>query len=77
MENLIIKKDGEEIQITAEILDADGDQLDCSFHYDRCVYIDTKELSFIELSIKNLQDLISLVEQAEKEFDKHWKNEKV
>jgi RNAse (barnase) inhibitor barstar len=73
MENLIIKKNGEEIEITAEMLDADGDEINCTFNYDGCVCIDTKQLSFIELSIQNLQDLINLVERAEKEFDEHFK----
>lgn len=65
---LIVDKEG---TCRAQIIDAEIDPIDCSFHYDECVQINTKDLTYITLSIDNLYELIELIEQSEKYYDEH------
>jgi hypothetical protein len=54
---------------TAEILDAELDPLHCSFVWDS-VEINTKDYSYITLSLDNLQTLIKLLKLNKKLDDK-------
>ena len=56
-------------EIKAVIIDADLDQIECEFHYDECVQINTEHLTHISLTIRNLRTLISLIKKSEKMFD--------
>ena len=60
--NLLKVEDG---LITATIVDAELDGLDCSFLYDDCVEINTEGLAYIKLSIENLNTLKNLIKKAE------------
>ena len=51
-------KENDEGTLIAQIFDVELDPLDCKFHYDSCVYIDTKDLTYIWLSRNNLYKLI-------------------
>ena len=51
---------------TATILDAEWDEIKCSFNGDECVTIDTEELSYICLTIENLKKLKDLIIETEK-----------
>lgn len=54
---------------TATILDAEWDEIQCSFNGDGCVTIDTEELSYICLTIENLKKLKDLIIETEKYFN--------
>lgn len=58
--------DGE--TITAEILDAEFDVLDCTFDNGGCVNIKTEGYTYIKLSLRNLEYLQELIIDAEKKY---------
>ena len=51
--------------LNATILDAELDPIRCSFNGDGCVRLDTSELSFIYLTLENLEILQDLIFEAE------------
>ena len=63
---LIIKDD----LITAQIVDADIDEIACTFNNDGCVELNTKDLTYINLTVDNLLNLIELIKQAELKYSK-------
>jgi hypothetical protein len=60
--------------VTAQILDAELDVLDCSFGNDECVTIKTEGLTYITLTRQNLRVLKKLIKQSEKEYKKIFQN---
>lgn len=68
--NKLIKD--KENNLSASILDAEGDEIECIFNYDECVEINTKELTYITLTIQNLYDLIDLIERSESFYKKRF-----
>jgi|11_taG_2_1085331.scaffolds.fasta_scaffold01936_12 hypothetical protein len=54
---------------TVSILDAEWDEIQCSFNGDGCVTIDTEELSYICLTIENLRKLKELIIETEIYFN--------
>jgi hypothetical protein len=58
-------------QASAVILDAELDEIECTFNYDMCVHINTSELSYITLTVENLYKLIDLIEEAEEFYENH------
>jgi hypothetical protein len=60
-------KDG---NITATIVDAELDGIECQFNYDGCVQLETEGYSYITLSVDNLLKLVELIEKAERKYDK-------
>jgi len=54
---------------TAKLLDAELDELKLSFQNDGCVDIDVSSLSYVKLSIDNLEDLIRLIYEAEEKYN--------
>jgi hypothetical protein len=58
-----------EINVTAVIIDEELDPIECSFHYDGCVNINTEGLTYAILSIENLRTLIRLTNKAEAYFE--------
>ena len=58
----------EDDTITATIVDAELDPIDCVLHGDNAVEINTKNLSYIVLTEQNLKTLLKLISKA-KEFD--------
>ena len=69
-DRLITNKDN----VTAEILDAEDDVLNCSFLYDMAVRIDTKDLSYISLDLYSLQTLQDLLCDAEEYLEKYYES---
>lgn len=63
--------DGE--NVTATIIDDELDPINCSFNNDGCVEIDTKDYSYLSLSVDNLKQLIKLISLAEKHFEEIYK----
>lgn len=61
--------------LSATIVDAELDGIECIFNYDGCVQLDTKGYSYITLTVDNLINLIKLIEKAEKKYDKMHKND--
>jgi len=55
--------------LKTNILDEEGDALNCEFHYDDCIHIKTKGYSYITLSKNNLYKMIELIEEAEEVYD--------
>lgn len=56
-------------EIKAVIIDLDLDQIECEFHNDESVQINTENLIHISLTINNLKTLISLITKSEKMFE--------
>jgi hypothetical protein len=56
--------------VTAKILDDELDILECSFNNDMCVEINTQNLTYISLSLENLETLKKLIIKAEKHYQK-------
>lgn len=65
--NCLKKVNGE---ASATIMDEEGDSFECSFNNDDCVTIDTKGMSYIVLSLDNLDILNNLIYQAKKYYDR-------
>ena len=61
--------------ITAQIVDIELDPIECSFHNDDCVNIDTKGYTYITLSIENLEQLIRLTYKAQEKYEEMFENE--
>ena len=64
---LVKSKEGE---LSTEIIDAELDPIQCKFNNDGCVEINTKNLSYITLSSRNLEDLLYLIQEAEARYAK-------
>jgi hypothetical protein len=63
---LKVKKD----LITTTIVDCELDAFECKFNGMRDVEINTEGYAHITLNINDLEDLISLIWEAEEKFDK-------
>ena len=57
-----------ELNIEDYLLPNRNTLLQCSFLGDDCVEIDTKDVTYLTLSIENLKELIQLIKKAEKEY---------
>ncbi len=55
--------------LTANIVDAELDILNCSFNDDDCVSINTKNLPYIELTLDNLKILRKLIVEARNKYN--------
>jgi hypothetical protein len=58
--------------LTAQIVDAELDPINCSFKNDGCVELDTRSLQFVVLTHENLEILKDLIIDAEM----HYNNKK-
>ncbi len=58
--------------LKATILDADLNEIFCSFYYDGCAHIDTSKLSNVQLTRSNLIELANLIERSEDYFNKKF-----
>jgi hypothetical protein len=67
---LIIK--GEDV--TATIIDAEIDPIDCDFNYDGTIKLNTEDYSHIHLSIENLYKMIELIQESEDYFKEKYSN---
>lgn len=56
--------------ITAKIIDAEMDEIKCTFNNDGCVELNAYDLTYITLTVDNLVTLIELIEQAELKYSK-------
>ena len=65
--NTLLQDEGDYFYHTT-ILDAELDPVQCSFLGDDCVEIDTKDVTYLTLSIENLKELIQLIKKAEKKY---------
>jgi hypothetical protein len=65
MKKQIKIKDG---LITAKIIDAELDEIQCIFNNDGCVELNTYSANYIILTVDNLLNLIDLIEQAELKY---------
>jgi hypothetical protein len=72
-DKLIIKRTPGDINITAKIYDEEIDLLKCQFNYDNCVEINTKDYSYITLSVNKLYSLIELIEKADLKYERFFK----
>ena len=70
MENTLMIEGQDEMSYAyVKILDAEGDEIDCSFLNDGCVTIDTSGLEHIVLTKENLDTLKKLLSEAEKYYE--------
>lgn len=67
-ENYEITTNEKVVTVTSSITDAELDELNCEFHFDETVVIDTKDFEYITLTLENLKDLIKLIENSERYF---------
>ena len=72
---LDVLKEDKEGSLSATIVDAELDAIECKFNYDKCVELDTDGYSYISLSLDNLYKLIELIEKSEKRYEKKYKQE--
>lgn len=68
-----VLKSDKEGTLSATIVDGELDAIECTFNYDGCVELNTKEYSYLSLSVSDLYKLIKLIEKAEKRYDKMYK----
>lgn len=77
-ENLILPNQNKLIisdeNVSAEILDAEMDVLNCSFQFDMSVQIDTKDLQYICLDLDNLEILKELIIKSEYYYEGYFNN---
>ena len=66
---LIISKE----QITASIIDEEGDDLNLTFNYDNCVEVNTSKYTYLALSVENLETLIRLICEADDKYKEMFK----
>lgn len=62
-------------RVRTVITDAELDKLNCEFHFDRTVEINTKDFEYITLTLDNLKSLIKLMEKSERFFETQLKEE--
>ena len=55
--------------IITKIIDAELDILECEFMNDSTVTINTKKLTYINLTIQNLLDLIDLIDESDEMYE--------
>jgi hypothetical protein len=67
MAKLTTGKDG---TIKTKIYDAEQDEIKCKFNDDECVELNTKDLTYITLTKKNLYDLLDAIDKADALYDK-------
>jgi hypothetical protein len=67
MKKQIKIKDG---LITAKIIDAELDEIQCIFNNDGCVELNTYSANYVVLTVDNLLNLIELIEEAELKYSK-------
>ena len=65
---LVINK--KEQTASACIVDAEIDPIECSFNNDECITLDTKELTYITLSVENLEKMLELIYEAGEYYNK-------
>lgn len=58
---IIIDSDGNK---SATIIDAELDPIQCEFHNDGCIHLNTKELAYVVLTEDNLMQMIRLINKA-------------
>lgn len=66
---LLMDEDG---GLTANIIDEEGDPLECTFNHDNCVQIDTEKLGYIVLHNTTLEILSNLISDAEDIYDEFF-----
>jgi len=66
---LIISKE----QISASIIDEEGDKVECFFNYDGCIHIDTNKYTYLTLSYENLETMLKLTSEAECKYEMMFK----
>lgn len=55
--------------VTAILIDEEGDSIELTFNNDGCVDISTKEYTYLTLSRENLEQMQSLLDEAEEYFN--------
>lgn len=55
--------------LSSIILDEELDPVKVSFHYNECVQINTEELSYLTLSVRQLKNLVLLIKMAEEIYE--------
>jgi hypothetical protein len=67
--NELIIKDN---NVSAKIVDAELDVIDCKFDYSETVMINTKGFDYIVLTLENIKTLKKLIVESEKYYDKYF-----
>jgi len=70
------KNDKIDFHFQLNILDEEGDLINCSFFYDGCATIDTEKLSYLTLSTWNLITIHNAIVKSEKKYRKHFEQDK-
>jgi hypothetical protein len=52
-----------------DIIDEELDIIECRFDNDGCVHINTKDLTYLTLSVDNLTRLLNLIEETEELYE--------
>lgn len=59
--------------VTATIIDAEIDPIECKFNNDYCIELNTEELTYITLTVSNLERMIELIYEAQDHFKEQAK----
>ncbi len=69
---LVINK--KEQTASACIVDAEIDPIECSFNNDGCITLHTKGLTYITLSVENLDKMLELIYKSNQYYNKTYNN---
>jgi len=58
------------------VIDAEMDDIECTFNNDNCVEIDSDKYTYLTLSKSNLQQLLKMIKEAEKMYKSMEKMDK-
>lgn len=61
-------KEDESGNLTAQIIDAELDPVECTFNGDGCIMIETHKLHYVTFTPENLKRMAKLIQEAEKKY---------
>jgi hypothetical protein len=64
-----------EFELKAVLMDEEGDPINCTFNNDFCVNIDTSDITYMTLSVENLDMLWDLILESQEYFVKEHAKE--
>ncbi len=71
---LVINEEGQ--TASASVVDAELDPIECSFSNDECITLHTAELTYLTLSVENLEQMLDLIYESTQYYNKIYNNTK-
>jgi hypothetical protein len=60
--------------VSASVVDAELDPIECSFNNDECITLHTEELRYLTLSVENLEQMLDLIYESTQYYNKIYNN---